>query len=223
MKWENPEGSSSVWDGEYPSLAILLVYNAWHMWTEIFNRLPCKHTAKKKECGSSCRVSCCWNISGILSNKRCKGWESKEKNESSYSPHCTLWWTLHKSHLCSAGGDSLLVKRKTKTNISWDRKPLMMKCSSHRKQLSAGRHGRIMTSERGTHSITRGERGGGLAQSHLAAITCKQTNALTRVHTWRTTACHIISNGERKTLKNQSNVDVSVVTRIYHWKKWVVI
>ena len=161
-----------------------------------------KKEEKKKECGSSYCASCCWNISGILSNKRCKGEKVKKKNDSSCSPHCTLWWTLHKSHLCSAGGDLLLVKRKTKTNISWDRKPLMMKCSSHREQLSAGRHGRIMTSERETHSITRGERGGGLSQSHLAAITCKQTNALTRVHTWCTNACHITSNEEKNFKKS---------------------
>lgn len=46
--------------------------------------------------------------------------------------NCTVWWILHKSHLCSAGGDSPVSEVENKTNISWDMKPVMMKFSSHR-------------------------------------------------------------------------------------------
>ena len=171
-----------------------------------------KHTAKKKK--SVGALTACHAAEISLEYFQIKGVKGEKVKKNTtffffYSPHCTLWWTLHKSHLCSAGGDSLLVRGNTETNISWDRKPLMMKCSSHRKQMSAGRHGELW--HRRENAL---DNGGGLAPSHLAAVTCKQTNALTRVCTWCTNACHITSKGE-KNVKNLSNFDVSVVNHIY--------
>lgn len=103
---------------------------------------PC-HAAEKKTkkiCGVSRNIFK-WEVKG------------EKINKCSYNPQCTLWWTLHKSHLCCAGGDLLSVKWKNKTNISWDRKPLMMKFSQ--KQVNAERQKK---SELGGNTLDNGRR-----------------------------------------------------------------
>lgn len=109
-----------------------------------------------------------------------KGFSGREKKNSySYNPQCTLWWTLHKSNLCSAGGDSLAVKCETKqisrgTGSLWWWNALLIETTECRETRW------IMTWWK-THSVTK--KPGRLAEGHLATIHVKRQ---TRTHAKKT-------------------------------------
>lgn len=107
---------------------------SWHLmhdtWTEISNSLLCQITTKM------CLIAynaVKWSISDWnIFRWKVLGGEKKRH------PWCTLWWTLHKSHLSSAGGDSVSVRCDTKqishgTGSLWWWKALLIETTECRK------------------------------------------------------------------------------------------
>lgn len=133
------------------------------MWTEISNSLLCQQTTKKV-----------FSLHAVLLNYlyiwleyfQMKGWRGKKKKKFLFFQSTML------SLMNSTQISSLLCRWRlavsevwNKTNISWDRKPLMMKCSSHRNNwmqkdtVNCDMVENTLDNERGR-----------LAESHLAPI-----------------------------------------------------
>lgn len=138
MKREVPEGTHCEgWSVHFISSASsgYIMHDTCVDRATYLTAMPTNHTT----CGCSYCMPCCRNVSiseWNITTERLEG----EIHKSPYDPQCTLWWTLDKSHLCSAGGDSLSVKWKTKQishrtgNLWWWNSPHLETTECRKKQ-----------------------------------------------------------------------------------------